>query len=453
MWPGRRAFWLVGFGFWLAAWTTLAQPVGTNLLPLMAVLAAGTTNGLSDLSTSSNAVALTETTNIAAATNAVLAADATNAPETAATVALEKYRDEMEQARNLVNTRQFTLAEVRLLKLLAENVPDTIRQPALLELGGAVAAENDLPRAQAIYTQYLERWPSDVRVPEILLRQGGVFRQMGLDDLALAKFYGVMTAALSLKNDQLDYYRQLVLQAQIEIAETYYQMGRYADAAEFYSRLLKQPADALNRPLMQFRLVRSLAATARNEEAVAAAQDFLAHFPDDPEAPETRYYLAQALKAEGQTGEALRQVLAFLQAEKKSSQDHPEVWAYWQQRVGNEIANTFYKEGDYVKALEIYLSLAKLDVAPAWQLPVKYQVGITYEHLLQPQKAIATYAEIIAREAAVGTNATPGLQAVFEMARWRIGFINWQGQAESVTRSFTETASAASLSATNSATP
>ena len=163
---------------------------------------------------------------------------------------------------------------------------------------------------------------------------------------------------------------------------------------------------------------------------MAAAQDFLAHFPDDPEAPETRYYLAQALKAEGQTGEALRQVMAFLQAEKKSAGNHPEVWAYWQQRVGNEIANSLYKEGDYVKALEIYLSLARLDSAPAWQLPVKYQVGITYEHLLQPEKAVATYNEILARESAVGTNATPDLQAVFEMARWRAGFIRWQGKAE-----------------------
>ena len=430
----RRAFGLVGFGLCLTALPTLAQPTGTNLLPLMAVLAVGATNGLPDPATSSNAVP---------------SAEPTNAPEAAETVALAKYRAELEEARNLVNTRQFTLAEARLLKMLAEKVPDAIRQPALLELGGAVAAENDLPRAQAIYTQYLERWPADVRVPEVLLRQGGVFRQMGLDDLALAKFYGVMTAALSLKNDQLDYYRQLVLQAQLEIAETYYQMGRYADAAEFYSRLLKQPADALNRPLAQFRLVRSLAATARNEEAVAAAQDFLAHFPDDPEAPETRYYLAQALKAEGQTGEALRQVLAFLQAEKKAAADHPDVWAYWQQRVGNEIANSLYKEGDYVKALEIYLSLARLDAAPAWQLPVKYQIGITYEHLLQPEKAVATYTEILAHEAAVGTNATPGLQAVFEMARWRVGFINWQGKAEAVTQSFSETAAVAGQSATN----
>ena len=244
-----------------------------------------------------------------------------------------------------------------------------------------------------------------------------------------------------------------MLQAQSEIAETYYQMGRYEDAVEFYTRLLKQPADALNRPLLQFRLLRSLAGCGRNKEAVAAAQIFLAHFPEDPEAPETRYYLAQALKAEGQTGEALRQVLAFLQAEKKSTEGHPEVWAYWQQRVCNEIGNSFYKEGDYVKALGIYASLAKLDSAPEWQLPVNYQIGLTYEHLLQPQKAVDTYTQILAAEAAVGTNATPDLQAVFEMARWRAGFLQWQDRAELATRSLSETASMLNRSATNSVTP
>jgi tetratricopeptide (TPR) repeat protein len=434
----RRAASLAVAGLWLVARMALAQSADTNLPPLVKAPVPGATNALRDS---------------IAESNLVMQADTTNAPDAATPAELEKYRDELARARDLVNTRQFNLAEEKLVKLLAEKVPDAIRQPALLDLGAAAAAENDLPRAQSIYTQYLDRWPTDIRVPEILLRQGGVFRQMGLNDLSLTKFYGVMTAALSLKTDQLDYYRQLVLQAQTEIAETYYQMGRHADAVEFYSRLLKQPDAALNRPLAQFRLVRSLAATGRNTEAAAAAQDFLARFPDDPEAPETRYYLAQALKAEGQSGEALRQVMAFLQAEKKLAGNHHEAWAYWQQRVGNEIANRLYKDGDYVKALEIYLSLARLDSAPEWQMPVKYQIGITYEHLLQPQKAAETYNEILAREAAVGTNATPGLQALFEMARWRAGFIRWHDQAMTATRSFSETASIAGSSATNSATP
>ena len=192
MWSSNRAVWLGITGLWLVALAAPAQSSDTNLLPLLAVPIPGATNGLRDP---------------LAESNIVMHADTTNAPDAATTAELDKYRGELEQARDLINTRQFNLAEKQLLKLLAEKVPDVIRQPAVGDLGGAVAAENDLARAQSIYTQYLDRWPTDARIPEILLRQGGVFRQMGLDNLALTKFYGVMTAALSLKTDQLDYYR------------------------------------------------------------------------------------------------------------------------------------------------------------------------------------------------------------------------------------------------------
>ena len=132
----------------------------------------------------------------------------------------------------------------------------------------------------------MDRWPADLKVPEILLRQGQLFRSMGLNELALGKFYSVMTAALSLKGDQLDYYRNLVLQTQVEIAETHYMTGQFADAADFYSRLLQNTAPALNRSQIQFRLTRCLAIIGRHEQAIASAKDFLGHFPAADEVPE-----------------------------------------------------------------------------------------------------------------------------------------------------------------------
>ena len=65
-----------------------------------------------------------------------------------------------------------------------------------------VRMENDLPRAEAVNAQFVEHWPNDPRIPEALLRQGQLYRQMGLNYLALTKFYAVMTAALSLKSDR-----------------------------------------------------------------------------------------------------------------------------------------------------------------------------------------------------------------------------------------------------------
>ncbi len=347
---------------------------------------------------------------------------------------------ELAMAVYFATTRQPEKAEPLLVGLLAGNIPEATQKAALLELGAVVRAENDLPRAQSIYAQYLQHWPGDVKVPEILLRQGEIFRQMGLNDLALGKFYSVMTSALSLKSDQLDYYQSLVLQTQIEIAETHYLIGQFSDAADFYLRLLQNTDPALNRVQIQFRLVRSLAIIHRDNQAVAQAKDFIAHFPDAEQEPEVRYYLAEALEALGQNTEALQQVLLCLREQKSKTQNNPEVWAYWQQRVGNEIANQLFREGDYVNSLAVYINLAQLDASPGWQIPVNYQMGITYEKLLQPQKAIETYNQILARETEVGTNATPALKAVFEMARWRAGFIQWQTNAETIDHSFAETA-------------
>lgn len=345
---------------------------------------------------------------------------------------LDDFQARLEEARNLRLSRQATVAEPMLTALLAGNAPEEIQREALLELAMAAQDESDLARAQQIYAQFISRWSSDQRIPEIYLRQGRLFRQMGLNSLALAKFYGVMTAALALKNDQMDYYQRLVLEAQIEIAETHYQSGQFAEAADFFSRLLKQNSSAIDRPEIQFRLVRSLYATTNYTESASQAQDYLSRFAKSSNEPEVRFYLALALKELGQNNESLREVLTLLQEQKTLAQDHPEVWAYWQQRAGNEIANQLFREGDYTKALDIYLSLKQLDHSAAWQFPVTYQIGMTYEKLLQPQMAMESYSNIVGRAGEVGTNGSPGLNATVDMARWRINFLQWQTHAESV---------------------
>ena len=328
-------------------------------------------------------------------------------------------------------TRDYAKAETNYVRLLADDVPKATQQTAMLELAQLVGAEDDLPRAQAIFTQYLQRWPGDARTPEIYLHQGQVFRQMGLTDLALAKFYGVMTTALSLKNNQLGYYQGVVLQAQVEIAETHYLAGQFKDAADYYSRLLTQNDPALDRAQIQFRLIRSLEALKRHDEAALQARDFLEHFPHSPEEPEVRYHLAQALKGQNRNGEALEQVKIFLKEERDQTTNNPEIWAYWQQRVGNEIGNDLYQEGDYGKALQVYLALAQLDPAPEWQLPVRYQIGITYEKLLQPELAITVYRNILTNAVPnLGTNVSPNLKAVVDMASWRLNFLEWDRRAE-----------------------
>ena len=372
-----------------------------------------------------------------------------NAPSLVAGVPDDSPEGRLANARYLAKTGQLEKAEPKLISLLTNNVPETFQQTALFELGTIVRQENDLPRAVTINAQFLDRWPNDLRVPEVLLRQGQIYRQMGLNNLALTKFYAVMTAALSLKSDRPDYYPGLVLEAQTEIADTHYLTGRYNEAADYYSRLLKLENPALNRPQVQMRLLRSLTSIGRNEEAVGQARDFLARFPDAPDQPEVRFYLAQALKQLNQNNEALQQVLLLLREEKAKISEHPDRWAYWQQRAGNEVANQLYREGDYMRALDIYINLAQLDPAPVWQLPVKYQIGLSYERLLQPQKAAENYRDILKFESMLDTNATPGQKAIIDMARWRVEYLNWETGAEAANHSLISSIAPHNPSGTN----
>ncbi|NJO56214.1 MAG: hypothetical protein HC834_07530 [Rhodospirillales bacterium] len=140
-----------------------------------------------------------------------------------------------------------------------------------------------------------------------------------------------------------------------------------------------------------------------------------------------RYLLSLSLKELGRNAEALAQVMELLQTAVKRDSD---VWKSWRQRTGNEIANRLYLDGDFSRALELYLNLVGLDTSPEWQFPVWYQIGLIHERLLSPQQAVAAYQNIVAREGELGSDAGPSARTLVDMARWRRDFIQWKFEAE-----------------------
>jgi tetratricopeptide (TPR) repeat protein len=351
-------------------------------------------------------------------------------PTNTAPKPVEDFKAHLEIARRHRLARQFAAASAVYGWILENSAPEPLQRTALLELAEMAQENNDLARAQQIFAQWIARWPQDVRVPEIILYQGLIYRQMGLNHLAITKLYAVMTSALVIKSDQFDYYQQLVLRAQNEIAETQYQLGNYADAVDSFNRLLKLDPPPVNRSALQYRYINCLTGLGRRSEAIAQAQDFLERYTDAPQRPEVHFLCATALKAARRESEAQHQVLALLQEQCGRTNCTSQTLAYWQRRCGNSIANQFYQEGDPLKALDIYLRLAVLDTAPEWQLPVWYQVGLVFERLNQPAKAIEYYAYIAAREKEVSGAASPSMKAVIEMANWRKDFLGWQLKTE-----------------------
>lgn len=340
-------------------------------------------------------------------------------------------RFQIDTARQLRRNQDFGGASRMLITLLEDALPAELQRAALFELALVAQDENQLTRAQQILAQYLKLFPEDPTVPEVLLRQGLIFRQLGAHQLALAKYYAVMNSALNLKLEQFDYYKRLVLQAQTEIADTYYLQGKFAEASDFFGRILKQDTPELNRARVQFKLIRCLAELGKHAEVIAQAEKFFESNPEAQETPELRFMCANALKQLGRSAEALVHVIKLLEGQEAAAQTNGESWVYWQQRAGNEIANQLYLEGDYLHALQIYDHLAGLDSSLAWQLPVQYQLGLIYERLNQPEKATAAYTAILSREKELmAAGAEPSLKTILDMARFRKDHLAWQGRTQ-----------------------
>jgi tetratricopeptide (TPR) repeat protein len=354
----------------------------------------------------------------------------------------------LDWGRKMKREKNFEAAERSFQWVMEANAPEVMYRTALLEMG-LIAQEKLLyPRAQQIYNQYLDRYPDDPSAAEVYLRQGLLYRQMGAPTMALSKFYAVMTTALRLKLDRLDYYQRLVLQAQTEIADTYYLQGKYGEAAEYLGRLLKLENPQLNKTQVNYKIIRSLAAMNRNMDVIARAELFLQSHPDTAEVPEVRFLLADSLKKVGRAREATQQVLVLLESQHTTATNRPGNWIYWQQRTGNEIANQLYKEGDYVNALEIYKNLAKINDSVSWQIPVWYQLGMVYERLMQPEKAAEYYDLILGREKELDSaKRTLSLEAVLDMARWRKQNLQWQLKTEAINAAFHGAATDVALSA------
>jgi len=341
------------------------------------------------------------------------------------------FQSQLERGWQQKRDKNIAGAEKTFVGLLEVNAPPEFQRTALLELALLAQENEQLARAQQIFSQYLAKYPDDPSVAEVMLRQGLLYRQMGAPVMALSKFYSVMTTSLRLKLDRLEYYQRLVLQAQTEIADTYYLQGKFEEAADFFNRLLKLGSSQLNKEQILYKLVRSLSALGRHTEVVSQGETFVTRYSEAGELPEVRFLLANALKKLGRTSEAMQQVLALLESQQINAVSNPGNWIYWQQRTGNEIANELYKEGDYVNALEIYRNLAELNRSAKWQLPVWYQMGLVYERLQQPQKASEAYTRILDRQKELDSDMrSPSLATVLDMAQWRKDHLQWQVTAE-----------------------
>lgn len=128
---------------------------------------------------------------------------------------VKRHWSELRVARELRQGTNAMRAIINLVSLLeAVDAPQEVKMQGLYELGLAAQQEHQTLRAYQIFSQFVDRYRDDMLVPEALLRQGMIQREMGLKELALSKFYAVLSTSLKLRDGDTEYYQTRALFAQ-----------------------------------------------------------------------------------------------------------------------------------------------------------------------------------------------------------------------------------------------
>ena len=347
----------------------------------------------------------------------------------ASVAALEQ---EMQQAIENGDSAQ---AEKLFNQILRLSAPEKQKRNALLLMGRNLEDKQKQPaKAAVVYEQFVNLFPTDPETPDTLLRLGRIYRENGAYANALNKFYSVLYSALQVKTGEE--YTDSSLRAKMEIAHTHFAAGDYKAAAELYSRLKLVKMTQAEASEVAFRSAYISYLSGQFTNSLTGAEGFLATYPASPLAPEAQYLRVQSLRALGRKEEAMKETIKLLQAGREFGKKKPAVWAYWQRKTGNDIANELYETGDTLGALSVYQKLAELNDAPNWRGPTVYQIGLCFERLRHHARAREAYRYIIDKipasapaaegDAMVGMN----LATLRDMAQWRLDNLDWLEKTE-----------------------
>ena len=349
---------------------------------------------------------------------------------------------------NLTERGDWAAAEIAFRQVMtARKATDEDLANALLGLARVYRKQGSLTKAAAIYEKFIKDYSAHDQVPDALLELGRTHRALGAYQLALARFYSVINSTLKLSSEGFTHYQVLAKTAQFEIAETHFQLGDYAEANKFFSRLRLLDLAPADRARAHFKSAYALYLGNDFENAVTTLHSYLEQWPRDENVPEARYLLSLSLRTLGRKQEALDATLQLLRGEQSGTD--PKRWIYWQRRTGNQLANEFFQAGDTLNALVIYQGLAALSPEPAWRLPATYQIALCYERMRLNDRAAAAYQSIVdaakppteaAAEPKSGAEPKPAaepakpanaeLAELVRMASWRLTQLNWHEQTE-----------------------
>ena len=316
----------------------------------------------------------------------------------------------------------FENAIIAYFQVLENHAPPTMEVQALLGLAGCYQHVGERTRAVAVLERLIKDYSGHPETAGALLTAGRIHRSLGAERLAMSRFYAVLQSTLKVPDGEwAQKYRQLARTAQYEIAETHLRSGRYDDAERFFARFSLLELAPADRARGAFKVIEARSAAGKLEGVVQAVNQFVDHYPTDQHVPAALHHATTALRELGRNDEAMNRTLELLQKAQTNETSNPEIWAYWQRRTGNELANTFFQRGEFTNARQIYDTLATLDEDPEWQVPALYQGALCRERLGLSDQAIQLYRDIVTT---TEESASTALREIADMARWRISHLD-----------------------------
>ncbi len=319
---------------------------------------------------------------------------------------------------------QFDQAELIFAEALSLSVPLEDKRDVLLRMID-LYGEKDVSRSIIIIEKFLQTYPGDPATGRLLLQLGSLYRDQGAFDVASSRYFSVLNVALRDGAVDLAAARLHSTKARFELAEMLAEQDRLVEAAEVYRKIELLDLTPEDRRTIEFRLACVSYETRAFEASATSFAALRNEQPDGPYRLESAYYLASSLKALGREREAFEVVVELLRTQISGNPADKAQSVYWKRRTGNELANEFYQQGDYLSALTIYQALARMSDTPEWRWPAVYQIGLCFEHLELPQRALEAYQAMLEGIPVQDADRVTTDVSLRDLARWRLDHVNW----------------------------
>ena len=344
------------------------------------------------------------------------------------------FRAQLELGLQHRRAGEFDFAVSALIKLLEKQPPVAYRKQAMLQLALISELRKQWVKAQQIYRHYETLYPKDPNLPLVSLRLGMIYREMGADELALANLHSIIMMALKsevVHGKYFPLYRRIVLKAKTEIANTHLKNGEFETAARHYRMLMADEGGndelgRLNLPLVRFKLCRCLSIMEDHVALDREVEIFLSNHEGHELESDVRYLAVKSLQARKNHGEVLQQFKRILEIQPVEDGSGSRASDRWKLRIGLEIASQMIQSGEYFESLDVYKALLEFTEHSDDEVTVRYQMGLVYERLHQPERAMSAYERIQKQlENRPDMRAESPSTLVADMAGWRIGMLDW----------------------------